>query len=43
MVAALIADLFILRPTSMFLINLSQRLRGTPEHAKPAEEGGVNS
>lgn len=27
MVAALVADLFILRPTSMFLINLSQRLR----------------
>ena len=29
MVAALVADLFILRPTAMFLINLSQRLRGT--------------
>ena len=29
MVAALIADLFILRPTAMFLINLSERLRGT--------------
>jgi len=29
MVSALFADLFILRPTSMFLINLSQRLRGT--------------
>ena len=28
MVAALIADLFILRPTAMVLINLSQRLRG---------------
>jgi predicted RND superfamily exporter protein len=28
MVAALIADLFILRPTAMFLINLSHRLRG---------------
>jgi hypothetical protein len=28
MVAALVADLFILRPTAMFLINLSQRLRG---------------
>ncbi len=28
MVAALIADLFILRPTAMFLINLSERLRG---------------
>src|SRR3990170_550825 len=29
MVAALVADLFILRPTAMFLINLSQRIRGT--------------
>jgi uncharacterized protein len=38
MVAALIADLFILRPTSMFLINLSERIRGTGSHAKPAEE-----
>jgi len=28
MVAALVADLFILRPTAMFLINLSERLRG---------------
>jgi predicted RND superfamily exporter protein len=28
MVAALVADLFILRPTAMFLINLSQRIRG---------------
>jgi predicted RND superfamily exporter protein len=28
MVAALVADLFILRPTAMFLINLSHRLRG---------------
>src|SRR5438128_1031974 len=37
MVAALAADLFILRPTSMFLINLSQRIRGTAGHAKPAE------
>src|SRR6266446_1768528 len=37
MVAALIADLFILRPTAMFLINLSQRLRGTVGRAKPAE------
>jgi len=37
MVAALIADLFILRPTSMFLINLSQRLRGTAGAAKPVE------
>jgi len=37
MVAALIADLFILRPTAMFLINLSDRLRGTGSHAKPVE------
>jgi predicted RND superfamily exporter protein len=37
MISALVADLFILRPTSMFLINLSQRLRGTPGHAKPVE------
>src|ERR1700710_2440987 len=37
MVAALFADLFILRPTAMFLINLSHRLRGTAGHAKPAE------
>jgi predicted RND superfamily exporter protein len=29
MVAALFADLFILRPTAMFLINLSDRIRGT--------------
>ena len=29
MVAALVADLFILRPTAMWLINLSQKLRGT--------------
>ncbi len=28
MVAALAADLFILRPTAMFLINLSERIRG---------------
>jgi predicted RND superfamily exporter protein len=42
MVAALVADLFILRPTAMFLINLSQRLRGTVSPAKPAEETGVN-
>jgi predicted RND superfamily exporter protein len=37
MVAALVADLFILRPTAMFLINLSDRLRGTGSHAKPAK------
>src|SRR5438477_340 len=28
MIAALVADLFILRPTAMFLINLSERIRG---------------
>ena len=39
MVAALIADLFILRPTAMFLINLHQRLRGT----KPGEAGVSSS
>ena len=39
MVAALVADLFILRPTSMFLINLWQQIRGTGRHAKPAEYG----
>jgi uncharacterized protein len=37
MVAALFADLFILRPTAMFLINLSERIRGTGSYAKPAE------
>jgi uncharacterized protein len=37
MVAALVADLFILRPTSMFLINLSEKLRGTAGQTKPAE------
>src|ERR1700760_3088004 len=37
MIAALFADLFILRPTSMFLINLSDRIRGTGRHAKPVE------
>src|ERR1700742_3768496 len=37
MVAALVADLFILRPTAMFLINLSDRIRGTGRHAKPAD------
>ncbi|MGD0848885.1 efflux RND transporter permease subunit [Bradyrhizobium sp.] len=42
MVAALIADLFILRPTSMFLINLSNRIRGTAGGAKPAEQPGAN-
>jgi len=37
MIAALVADLFILRPTSMFLINLSEKLRGTAGQTKPAE------
>ncbi len=37
MVAALVADLFILRPTAMFLINLSQRLHRTSGHTRPAE------
>jgi predicted RND superfamily exporter protein len=37
MIAALFADLFILRPTAMFLINLSNRIRGTAGHAKPVE------
>ena len=39
MVAALVADLFILRPTAMFLISLSEKLRGTaiPPQAKAAE------
>src|SRR5690242_12271107 len=36
MIAALVADLFILRPTSMFLINLSEKIRGV-SHAKPSE------
>ena len=42
MVAALVADLFILRPTSMFLINLSRRLRGTLGPANPAGEAGAS-
>ena len=37
MVAALVADLFILRPTAMFLIKLSERIRGT---AGRREAGG---
>ena len=37
MVAALAADLFILRPTSMFLINLGEKIRGPAGQAKPAE------
>jgi predicted RND superfamily exporter protein len=43
MVAALVADLFILRPTAMFLINLSQRIRGNTGGANPAGETGANS
>jgi uncharacterized protein len=43
MIAALIADLFILRPTAMFLINLSDRLRGTAGRATAAEERGLNN
>jgi predicted RND superfamily exporter protein len=35
MVAALVADLFILRPTAMFLISLSQKLRGMGRPAEP--------
>jgi predicted RND superfamily exporter protein len=37
MVAALVADLFILRPTAMFLINLDQRIRGKLGRAKPVQ------
>ena len=37
MVAALVADLFILRPTAMFLINLAEKIRGTASQPKPAE------
>lgn len=37
MIAALVADLFILRPTAMFLMNLSDRLRGVSHQSKPAE------
>src|SRR5271154_516969 len=36
MVSALVADLFILRPTAMFLINLSTKLRGMVRPAGPA-------
>jgi hypothetical protein len=43
MVAALVADLFILRPTAMFLINLSQRLRGIFGGPKPADETRAKS
>lgn len=37
MVAALVADLFILRPTAMWLINLQQKLTGRSVLVKPAE------
>src|SRR5438093_2422435 len=37
MVAALVADLFILRPTAMFLINFWEKVRGTAGRVKPAE------
>jgi uncharacterized protein len=43
MVAALIADLFILRPTAMFLINLEHRIRGISTHATPVEGTGAGS
>ncbi|MDE2244015.1 MAG: MMPL family transporter, partial [Bradyrhizobium sp.] len=36
MISALIADLFILRPTAMFLINLSDRIRGIGRQSKAA-------
>ncbi len=37
MVAALVADLFILRPTAMWLINMREKIRGTAGQPKPAE------
>ena len=37
MVSALVADLFILRPTAMFLINLSDRIRGTGRYASSTD------
>jgi predicted RND superfamily exporter protein len=37
MVSALIADLFILRPTSMFLINLREKIRRKGSQPKPAD------
>jgi predicted RND superfamily exporter protein len=36
MVAALVADLFILRPTAMFLIRIAERIRGNKGGEKPA-------
>lgn len=37
MVAALVADLFILRPTSMWLINLRDKIRGKGGQPKPVD------
>jgi hypothetical protein len=42
MVSALVADLFILRPTSMFLITLAQKIRGMIHSAGPAQQSGGN-
>src|ERR1700744_6368208 len=42
MVAALVAYLFILRPTAMFLITLSQRIRGMMHPSEPAQRSGTN-
>src|SRR5665213_2666624 len=41
MVCALVADLFILRPTAMFLISLSHRIRVALGRADPTEESGA--
>jgi hypothetical protein len=35
MISALFADLFILRPTAMFLINLSERISGPRASEQP--------
>ena len=44
MVAALVADLFILRPTAMFLINLSRPAsRHATGHAKPVETNAAGA
>ena len=37
MLAALVADLFILRPTAMFLINMAEKIRRPASQPKPAE------
>src|SRR5579871_4816422 len=42
MVAALVADLFILRPTAMFLITLAERIRGMTHPADQAQQPGGN-